>query len=96
VRFKVDENLPVDVAVLLRTQGYDAETVGEEGLGGKSDAELAEIALKEQHSILTLDRGLGNIRAFPPAGRPGTIILRPDSQDVPTVLQLVRSIMPLP
>ena len=27
VRFKVDENLPTDVAVLLRQAGYEADTV---------------------------------------------------------------------
>jgi uncharacterized protein with PIN domain len=31
VRFKVDENLPIEVAAMLRLAGHDAATVNEEG-----------------------------------------------------------------
>jgi len=34
MKFKVDENLPVEVADLLRQAGYDATTVVEQHLGG--------------------------------------------------------------
>ncbi len=33
MRFKVDENLPAEVAEALRALGHDADTVEEEGLG---------------------------------------------------------------
>ncbi len=33
MRFKVDENLPIDVAVVLRQWAHDAVTVFEQGLG---------------------------------------------------------------
>lgn len=35
MKFKIDENLPVEFAELLRSQGYNAETVKEENLCGK-------------------------------------------------------------
>jgi predicted nuclease of predicted toxin-antitoxin system len=35
MRFKIDENLPAELAELLRVVGYDAATVVQEGLGGK-------------------------------------------------------------
>ena len=37
MEFKVDENLPVEVANLLRQVGYDAITVLKQHLGGSSD-----------------------------------------------------------
>jgi predicted nuclease of predicted toxin-antitoxin system len=38
MRFKVDENLPVEVAALLTDRGHDAATVRAQGLAGASDA----------------------------------------------------------
>lgn len=34
MRFKIDEDLPTDVAFLLRSAGHEAETVHEEGMTG--------------------------------------------------------------
>ena len=34
MKFKIDENLPIDVAVLLGQAGYDAATVIGQSLGG--------------------------------------------------------------
>lgn len=34
MRFKVDENLPIEVAEMLRQAGHDAATVLEQHLGG--------------------------------------------------------------
>jgi len=34
VKFKIDENLPKDVAEFLRSHGFDAETVSDERLAG--------------------------------------------------------------
>ena len=39
MRFKIDENLPVEIAEVLRLSGYDAATVLEQHLGGSRDAE---------------------------------------------------------
>ena len=38
--FKVDENLPVEVASLPRSDSHDAVTVLDERLGGRSDLEV--------------------------------------------------------
>lgn len=34
MQFKIDENLPVEIAELLLDAGYDAKTVHEQKLGG--------------------------------------------------------------
>jgi predicted nuclease of predicted toxin-antitoxin system len=41
MKFKIDENLPVEVAESLRQMGYEATTVLEQGLGGGADAHIA-------------------------------------------------------
>lgn len=40
MQFKTDENLPMEVTELLRTAGYGAMSVLEQGLGGESDPVL--------------------------------------------------------
>ena len=35
MKFKIDENLPREVAALLRDAGHDAMTVVDQGLGGQ-------------------------------------------------------------
>ena len=41
MKFKTDENLPLQAAELLRSAGHDADSVLDEGLSGTSDPNLA-------------------------------------------------------
>lgn len=66
MRFKVDENLPVDVAEVLRKNGHDAATVNDEALSGAPDPDLAALIKRENRALITLDLGFADIRAFPP------------------------------
>jgi hypothetical protein len=50
--FKVDENLPADVARILREAGYDAVTIGAQHLSGTPDARLADVVLDEGRAWL--------------------------------------------
>ncbi|MBI4317283.1 MAG: DUF5615 family PIN-like protein [Chloroflexi bacterium] len=43
MKFKIDENLPVELAELLCAAGHDAQTVQTEGLGGQRDRVIAEV-----------------------------------------------------
>jgi predicted nuclease of predicted toxin-antitoxin system len=47
VKFKIDKNLPVEIAELLRAIGYDAITVIEQELRGEDDALISEACLQE-------------------------------------------------
>ena len=40
MRFKIDEDLPVEVAGLFNELGHNTITVAERSLGGKSDTEI--------------------------------------------------------
>lgn len=60
MKFKVDENLPVDVAALLADAKHDAVTVTNQRAGGATDAELAALCKKEGRAIVTRNLGFGD------------------------------------
>lgn len=66
MQFKVDENLPLEVAELLRQAGYAAATVFEQQLGGEADADIASVCQQEGRALVTLDTDFADIRAYPP------------------------------
>jgi predicted nuclease of predicted toxin-antitoxin system len=47
MKFKVDENLPVEIAMALVAKGYEASTVLEQKLGGEHDQNIAAICRRE-------------------------------------------------
>jgi predicted nuclease of predicted toxin-antitoxin system len=84
--FKVDENLPREVAQLLGEAGHDAAMVVEQGLGGASDAAIVEACQREARTLVTLDAGFTDIRRYPPSAHPGLIVLRLRRQDKQHIL----------
>jgi predicted nuclease of predicted toxin-antitoxin system len=96
MRFKVDENLPIEVAEVLRAAGHDAATVNDEGIGGAQDPDIASVLRRENRAILTLDVGFADIRLYPPREYPGIVVLRLPRQDKPFVLRVCeRLVAPL-
>ena len=94
-KFKMDENLPETAAVLLRAAGHDVTTALEEGLGGVADPRVVAVCRTEGRALLTLDRGLGDIRAYPPAEYHGIVVLRARDQEIDTILALIRRFIAL-
>ncbi len=90
---KLDENIPGAVAGALRSRGHDVDTVLEESLGGRDDPTVLSAAIDEGRLLLTLDRGFGDVRAYPPGTHPGIIVLRPDDQRVPSVVAMVETLV---
>jgi predicted nuclease of predicted toxin-antitoxin system len=95
MRFKVDENLPVEAAEALRQTGHDAATALEQKYGGSADAQLADLCRREGRILVTLDMDFADIRAYPPAEFPGLIVLRLRQQDKPHVLDVLTRLIPL-
>ena len=93
MRFKVDENLPLEVAERLRAYGHDAQTVLEQELGGSDDSRLAALCQREGRALVTLDMDFADIRAYPPADLPGLIVLRLGRQDKMTVLSVLAQLI---
>jgi hypothetical protein len=55
MKFKVDENLPVEVREMLIDGGHDAQTVVDEALAGAKDPRLATVAREERRTLVSLE-----------------------------------------
>jgi predicted nuclease of predicted toxin-antitoxin system len=98
VKFKLDENLPAELGLLLRQSGHEAHSVHDEHLEGSTDTAIAQACQMEQRVLITLDLDFADIRLYPPQQSSGIIVLRLTRQDknsvlaiIPRVLELLRS-----
>ena len=87
MRFKVDENLPIEVAEILRSAGHDADTVNDEAAGGALDPDIAALVRREARALMTLDLGFADIRSYPPQQYQGLVVLRLARQDKQQILE---------
>ena len=95
MQFKIDENLPVEIAELLTNAGYDAKTVNEQQLQGIKDPVLIDVCKHENRVLVTLDNDFSDIRAYPPEEFSGIIVLRVGSQAKQHVIKVFQRILPL-
>ena len=95
MKFKIDENLPGELAESLCAAGHDALTVLDQCLGGAPDEHVVEVCRNEERILVTLDLDFSDIRKYPPTERFGLIVLRPRAQDKQTVLATFSRIIPL-
>jgi predicted nuclease of predicted toxin-antitoxin system len=90
MKFKVDENLPVETADILQKAGHEADTVYTEGIAGADDAAITKICREENRALITLDLGFSDIRSYPPSEFEGIIVLRVTRQDKLHVLTIIQ------
>lgn len=72
--FKIDENLPLEIAELLIKAGHDAKTVNAQQLKGAKDCVLIDLCKSENRILVTLDTDFSDIRAYPPQEFSGIIV----------------------
>lgn len=94
MKFKIDENLPLEVADVLREAGHDALTVVHQGLSGARDEVVWSHSLAEGRSLVTLDLDFSDIRVYLPDARCGVIVFRTADQSKPRVTALAKQIVP--
>jgi predicted nuclease of predicted toxin-antitoxin system len=94
VKFKLDENLPVSSAAILASAGHDVNTVPAEGLTGAADQDVTA-ATAAGRVLISLDLGLGDIRAYPPGSHAGIVILRLADQSAATVTTVISDLASL-
>ena len=76
MKFKIDENLPTEIAEILRSAGYDALTVQDEALKGEVDSRVMRTCQQENRILVTIDIDFADIRSYPPRLLPGIMVLR--------------------
>ena len=95
MRAKLDENLPVEAAELLRTAGWECDSVYDEGLAGADDTEVAAACQAGARVLFSLDLDFADIRAYPPSEFVGIVVLRPVEPSRRQALELVRRVLPV-
>lgn len=76
MKIKLDENLPLQLALLLKELGHDVRTVHDEQLVGHADAEIWHAAQKESRFLITQDLDFSDSRAFAPGKHRGILVVR--------------------
>jgi predicted nuclease of predicted toxin-antitoxin system len=94
MKFKVDENLPAELLDDLRGAAHEAEIVSEEGLTGAPDAVILESVRREGYTLLTMDKGIADVRAYPPDRYAGIVLFRPSTSGRGAVRAFVRRHLP--
>ena len=88
MRFKLDENVTVEAADVLRRFGHDVDTVVAEGFQGAHDQTIREAASHAARMVVTFDVGFAGARE---GGGSGVLLLRlADQQPANVVLVLTQ------
>jgi predicted nuclease of predicted toxin-antitoxin system len=81
--------------VILTSAGHDVDTVTEGGLVGAPDRDVVDAATVAGRILVSLDRGLGNIRACPPGSHAGIVVLRLTDQSAASAMKAVSDLATL-
>jgi predicted nuclease of predicted toxin-antitoxin system len=91
MKFKVDENLPADLAADLHLAGHEADTVPDENLCDAADSIIVAAAFREDRILLMLDKGIANLIRHPTHTHAGVVLFRPGAYGRSAVLDFIRS-----
>lgn len=92
MRIKLDENLPASAGDVLLAFGHDVDTVEGEGMVGAPDNEVVVAASAANRLLITLDRGMGDVRRYPPGRHSGVIVLRLEDQSAASVRRAIEGL----
>ena len=76
MKIKLDENLPLRLATLLKDLGHDVHTPHEERLIGRADREIWEATQKESRFLITQELDFSDSRRFTPGSHHGILLVR--------------------
>jgi predicted nuclease of predicted toxin-antitoxin system len=95
VKFKIDENLPVEIAVFLSAAGHDAITVIDQGIAGAVDSHIINICSREKRVLITLDLDFADVRVYPPHLFSGIMVMRAVRQDKQHLIDVFTRALPV-
>ena len=92
MKIKLDENLPLGLAVALRELGHDVHTLFDEQLAVQADADIWDATQKESRFLVTQDLDFSDLRRFTPGTHSGILLVRLRSPDRQSLVRRVREI----
>jgi len=93
VRFLVDMPLSPALAQWLRTEGHDAVHATDQSMSRTPDAEILQVAAREDRVIVTADLDFPRLLATLRASGPGLILLRGGNYSEAESLDCVRRVL---
>jgi predicted nuclease of predicted toxin-antitoxin system len=85
MKLKLDENLDARLVPLLAAEGFDADSVRDEGLSGSHDEAVYDVCKSSERVLITLDLDFSNPLRFPPAETRGIVVVRPPRALLPVI-----------
>jgi len=76
MKIKLDENLPAQLAIALRSLGHDVHILRDEQLTGHADDEIWDAAQKDSRFLITQDLDFSDVRKFAPGTHHGILLIR--------------------
>jgi predicted nuclease of predicted toxin-antitoxin system len=76
MKFKLDENIPVDLVRVLGGLGHDVDTVPQEALTGRPDAIVWACAQDAERLLITQDLDFSDLRRYAPGTHDGILLVR--------------------
>ena len=95
MRGKVDENMQIESAGVLRAAGWECDTVFDEALGGADDPDIGTRCQTEGRVLFTLDTDFADIRTYPPSAYVGIVVFRSMKPSRDNVLALLKQSIPV-
>jgi len=89
MKFKLDENVPVDLVRVLADIGHDADTVPQEALTGRPDSVIWACTQEAERLLITQDMDFADTPRFAPGSHNGILLPRLGS---PSRRQLIERI----
>ncbi len=95
MKFKIDENLPAEIADILKSASYDAISVTDQGMKGVNDDTVIDVCSKEGRILVSLDLDFADIFAYPPKQYAGIMVIRVGIQEKYHIIDTFRRVIPL-
>lgn len=76
MKLKLDENFDVRLVPTLQNEGFNVDTVRDEGLSGSEDETIYQVCRDSRRILVTLDLDFANSLRYPPEPTEGIVVVR--------------------
>jgi predicted nuclease of predicted toxin-antitoxin system len=91
VRIKLDENLPATLVEPLTALGHDVDTVPQEQLSGRQDADVWDAAQRAGRFLVTQDLDFSDVRDYEPGTHFGILVVRLSNPSRGALIKRIRA-----